>query len=46
MPLCQPLNDAVQVIEVACQPIHTMHHHGIALADEGQQPLKLGTLRI
>jgi hypothetical protein len=23
-----------------------MHHHGIALAGEGQQPFKLGTLRI
>ncbi|AAS76312.1 hypothetical protein SCH_028 (plasmid) [Salmonella enterica subsp. enterica serovar Choleraesuis str. SC-B67] len=45
-PLCQPLDDAAQVIKVACQPVHAMHHHGVALADEGQQPFQLGTLGV
>ena len=45
-PLCQPLNDAAQVIKVACQPVHAVHYHGIALADEGQQPFKFGALRV
>jgi len=35
-----------QVIEVARQSIHTVHHHGVALAHEGQQPFKFGTLRV
>jgi hypothetical protein len=30
--------------QVARQPIHAMHHHGVAFAHEGQQPFKFGTL--
>lgn len=44
--MCQPLNDAAQVIEIACQPVHAVHHHGVALAHKGQQPFKFGTLRV
>ncbi len=35
--LSQLLYQATQVIEVAGQPIHAVHHHCIAFADEAQQ---------
>jgi hypothetical protein len=44
--LGQPLHQAAQVIEVARQPIHAVHHHGVAFAHEGQQPFKFGTLGV
>ena len=32
--------------QIACQPVHAVHHHGITLADEGEQPFQFGTLRV
>ena len=40
------LHQAAQVIEIARQAIHAVHHHGIALAHEGQQRVELVALRI
>ncbi len=39
--LSQLLYQATQVIEVAGQPIHAVHHHCIAFADEAQQRFEL-----
>ena len=44
--LGQLLHQAAQVIKVAGQAIHVVHHHGVALADEAQQRFELGTLGV
>jgi len=44
--LSQLLYQATQVIEVAGQPIHAVHHHCIAFADEAQQRFELGALGV
>ncbi len=44
--LGQALHDAAQVIQVACQPIHAVHHHGIAFAYKRKQTYKLGALGV
>ena len=40
------LHQAVQVVEVARQAVHAMHHHRVALAHQGEQPFQLGALRV
>ncbi len=40
------LHQAAQIIEVARQAVHAMHHHGVALAHEGEQPFQLRTLGV
>lgn len=44
--LLRKVNQATQVIEVAGQPIHAVHHHCIAFADEAQQRFELGALGV
>lgn len=44
--LGQLLHQAAQVVEVAGQAIHAVHHHGVALADEAQQRFELGALGV
>ena len=36
------LHQAAQVVEVACQTIHAVHHHRVAFAHEGEQPFQFG----
>ena len=40
------LHDAAQVVEVAGQPIHAVHHDGVALAHEGEQRVQLRALGV
>ena len=40
------LHDEPQVVEVARQPVHAVHHHRVALAREGEQPFQFRTLRV
>ena len=44
--LCQLLHQPAQVIEVARQSIHAVHHYGVALAHEGRQHVELRSLRV
>ncbi len=44
--LCQRLHDPAQIIEIARQAIHAMHHHGVAGAGEAYQRFQLRTLDI
>ncbi len=44
--LGQLLHQAAQVVEVAGQAIHAVHHHRVALADEAQQRFELGALGV
>jgi hypothetical protein len=44
--LGQLLHEAAQVIEVARQTIHAVHHHGVAFAHEGQQRIEFGPLGV
>ena len=40
----QLLHDAPQIVEVARQPVHAMHHHGcVALAHKGERPVQFRT---
>ena len=41
----QLLHDAPQIVEVARQPVHAMHHHGVALAHKGERPVQFRTLQ-
>ena len=40
----QLLHEAAQIVKVAGQPIHAMHHHRIALAHKNAQPIQLRAL--
>jgi len=42
----QLLHKAAQIIEVARQPIHAVHHHGVAFAHEGQQRIEFRPLGV
>ena len=42
----QLLHNAPQVVEVARQPVHAMHHHGVALAHKGERPVQFRTVRV
>ena len=44
--LGQLLHQAAQIIEVSCQAIHAVHHHGVAFANETEHGLQLGTLGV
>lgn len=33
--------DTAKVVEVASQTVHRVHHHGVTVTDEGQQPRQL-----
>ena len=39
-------HDESQVVQVARQPVHAVHHHRVALAGEGEQPFQFRTLRV
>ena len=40
------VHQSAQIVEVACQAIHAVHHHRVALAHEGDQPFQLGAMGI
>ena len=44
--LGQLLHDEAQVVQVARQPVHAVHHHRVALTGEGEQPFQFRTLRV
>ena len=46
MKLGQLLHDEPQVVEVARQPVHAVHHHCVVLAREGEQPFQFRTLPV
>ena len=40
------MHQSAQIVEVACQAIHAVYHHRVALAHEGEQPFQLGALGV
>ena len=44
--LGQPLHQTAQIVEVARQAIHAVHHHGIAFADESEHGFQLRALGV
>jgi hypothetical protein len=44
--LGEALHQAAQVVEVARQTIHAVHHHRVAFAHEGEQPFQFGPLGV
>jgi len=38
----EALHQAAQVVEVARQTIHAVHHHRVSFAHEGEQPFQFG----
>jgi hypothetical protein len=44
--LGQTLHDTAQVIKVAGQPIHAMHHDRVTIAHEGEQRFQFGPVSV